>query len=167
MQLRNYAGWTRESGMPAVYLHPEQKDTEKKLLKLRGIEVEESVPEPVMSTKKCSRCGANNSFDAKFCKGCSIILDTKLAIEKQEAEEAEEAAKMEKMKAELSIEFDEKYKKDMFKLVWDMVKNQNKPPEKAKSVLENMDDADLQELTDDDFQEIIDDDELTADGKKE
>ena len=29
MQLRNYAGWTRESGMPAVYLHPEQKDAEK------------------------------------------------------------------------------------------------------------------------------------------
>ena len=124
MQLRNYAGWTRESGMPAVYLHPEQKDTEKKLLKLRGIEVEESTPEPVMSTKKCTRCNTINPFDSKFCSGCSIILDTKLAIEKQEAEKASEAAKEAAIVERLKSELKDDYMKAMLELFEERDKKQ-------------------------------------------
>ena len=45
-----------------------------------------------MSNKKCPKCSVINPFDAKFCSGCSLILDTKLAIEIQEAEKVVQEA---------------------------------------------------------------------------
>lgn len=81
MQLRIFAGWTKESEMPAVYLHTNQDDVFNKLLKIKGIETEETKRETVkvLSTKTCPRCNTSNAFDAKYCKNCSMILDPIMA----------------------------------------------------------------------------------------
>ncbi|HZY24304.1 MAG TPA: tyrosine-type recombinase/integrase, partial [Bacteroidales bacterium] len=62
MQLRHYAGWTDESDMPAVYLHTTQDDVFNKLLKIKGVDIEETKQEPVkiMTNKICPRCKAAN-----------------------------------------------------------------------------------------------------------
>jgi integrase/recombinase XerD len=81
MQLRLYAGWTKNSDMPATYIHTAQKDVYNKLLKIKGIEQieQESAPENKTSVKKCPRCLTENPFDSKYCRNCSLIIDAKTA----------------------------------------------------------------------------------------
>lgn len=95
MMLRDYAGWTRGSDMPATYLHPVQKDIEKKLLALKNIvpEEETKLTEVKTTVRKCPRCSTSNPFDAKYCSNCSMVLDIKIALE------------MEKVNDKLDMEF--------------------------------------------------------------
>lgn len=83
MQLRLYAGWTNESEMPAVYLHPTKEDVFNKLLNLKGIKTDEIKKDTIkeLSVKKCPRCNTENAFDAKYCKSCSLILDQMTAVD--------------------------------------------------------------------------------------
>jgi hypothetical protein len=83
MQLRWLAGWENNSEMPSVYIHAAQKDVFDKLKAIKGIrpDNEEERPEEKTATKKCPRCGINNSFDSKYCRGCSLVIDTKTALE--------------------------------------------------------------------------------------
>ena len=84
MDLRIIAGWTRDSAMPAVYLHLSGRDVDRKLLEHRGLlkeeetlEAEEKPLEPI----KCQRCETINPADAKFCYKCSMALTLKAAVE--------------------------------------------------------------------------------------
>lgn len=92
MHLRFFAGWSKDSDMPSVYINPTKKDIRNRLLKIHNIEPEEE-PEHVPSAtpKKCPTCNADNSFDAAYCSFCSAILDSKVA-----AEISAEATKKEK-----------------------------------------------------------------------
>lgn len=97
MMLRDFAGWTKESDMPAVYLHTTQEDVFNRLLKIKGIEVEETTPSTVktLGSKKCPRCSTENAFDAKYCKGCSLILDQATALNMEKEKEDIDMAVME------------------------------------------------------------------------
>lgn len=82
MQLRLLAGWSRSSDQPATYLHTTKKDIFDKLKSIKGIKQEDDVkPEEKTTTKKCVRCGTENPFDSKYCRSCSLILDTKTAFD--------------------------------------------------------------------------------------
>jgi len=115
MQLRLYAGWTNESEMPAVYLHPTKEDVFNKLLRLKGIEVEETTQETVkiLSTKKCSRCGAENAFDAKFCSKCSMVIDQMTAMNIENDKSDIDEIKKELARAQSTISEIEKLYKEI------------------------------------------------------
>ncbi len=84
MELRIYAGWTRKSTMPAIYLHLGGGDVDKKLLEHRGLLKEEEkleAEEKPLQPVKCVRCGTVNPADAKFCFKCSMSLTLKAAME--------------------------------------------------------------------------------------
>lgn len=91
MELRIFAGWEANSNMPATYLHLSGSDVENKLLAKHGIITEEEQkPQLEMMPKDCPVCTTKNAFDAKFCVQCGQVLDSKTAIEMQEASEPAE-----------------------------------------------------------------------------
>ncbi len=81
MELRIYAGWTKESNMPATYLHLSGADIEKKILQKNGI-IEDDTKEREERLKPvdCPRCKTRNPVGAKFCTNCSMILDQQMAV---------------------------------------------------------------------------------------
>jgi Site-specific recombinase XerD len=80
MELRIFAGWTKESNMPATYLHLSGADIEKKLLAKNGIIEDDSKErEEELKPVECPRCKTKNPVGAKYCHLCSMILDHKLA----------------------------------------------------------------------------------------
>lgn len=76
MELRIFAGWTKESNMPATYLHLSGADIEKKILMKNGI-IEDDTKEQEEKLKpvECPRCKTKNPAGAKFCMTCSMLLD--------------------------------------------------------------------------------------------
>ena len=84
MELRIFAGWERNSNMPATYLHLSGSDVENKLLAKHGIIKEEDVaPKLEMMPRDCPVCKTANTFDAKFCVQCGQALDAKAAQQLQ------------------------------------------------------------------------------------
>ena len=85
MELRIFAGWTRESNMPATYLHLSGADIEKKILQKNGIiEDDTKEREEKLRPIDCPRCKTRNPIGAKYCFTCSMVLDHKLAVEVQD-----------------------------------------------------------------------------------
>jgi len=85
MELRIFAGWTKESGMPATYLHLSGADIEKKLLAQNGIIEDDSKErEEELKPLNCPRCKTKNPAGAKYCFTCSMVLDHKLAVALQD-----------------------------------------------------------------------------------
>lgn len=82
MELRIFAGWTKESGMPATYLHLSGADIEKKILAKNGIIEDDSKErEAELKPVVCPRCKTKNPVGAKYCMTCSLVLDQKTAVE--------------------------------------------------------------------------------------
>lgn len=82
MELRIFAGWTKESNMPATYLHLSGADIEKKLLAKNGIIEDDSKErEEELKPADCPRCKTKNPVGAKYCMTCSLVLDQATAIE--------------------------------------------------------------------------------------
>jgi hypothetical protein len=85
MELRIFAGWTKESNMPATYLHLSGADIEKKILAQNGIiEDDRKEAEERLKPVECPRCKTKNPVGAKYCFTCSMVLDHKLAVEVQD-----------------------------------------------------------------------------------
>ncbi|VVB84697.1 Tyrosine recombinase XerA [uncultured archaeon] len=79
-ELRILAGWEKESGMPATYVHLAGCDVDKKLLIKNGLITDDG--ELILKTLKpgkCPRCAADNPVDAKYCSICGLILDKSVA----------------------------------------------------------------------------------------
>lgn len=76
MELRIFAGWTKESNMPATYLHLSGADIENKILIKNGI-IEDDTKERDEKLKpvECPRCKTKNPAGAKYCMTCSMLLD--------------------------------------------------------------------------------------------
>jgi integrase/recombinase XerD len=82
MELRIFAGWTKESAMPATYLHLSGADIEKKILAKNGIIEDDSKErEAELKPVECPRCKTKNPVGAKYCMTCSLVLDQKTAVE--------------------------------------------------------------------------------------
>jgi len=88
MELRIMAGWESSSLMPAVYVHLSGADVENKVLAKAGIVQEnEKSGEKILEAFQCPRCKGLCAHDAKYCPHCSLILDSKIAMEVLRAEE--------------------------------------------------------------------------------
>jgi integrase len=80
MELREIAGWGRESNMPATYVHLAGAGVDKKILIKNGlITDDEELIFKTLKPGKCPRCSTDNSVDAKYCSICGLILDQNVA----------------------------------------------------------------------------------------
>lgn len=80
-QMRQKFGWSSDSAMPAIYVHLSARDVEKTDLMRAGLLDEEEDYQSPTAPIRCPRCTTFNAPDAKFCKGCSMLLDMKMADE--------------------------------------------------------------------------------------
>lgn len=90
-ELREYAGWSKKSGMAAVYVHLSGRDIDNKILTVEGIKPEEEPAADPMAMQICPRCKTSNSPDTRFCKICSMTMNDKVAQELSEAQAHAEA----------------------------------------------------------------------------
>ncbi len=91
MELRIIAGWESSSLMPAVYVHLSGADVENKVLSKAGIiKEDEKAGESTLEARQCPRCGELCAYYMKYCPKCSLILDSKTAMEILQAEEQAE-----------------------------------------------------------------------------
>jgi integrase len=98
MELRIFAGWTKESQMPATYLHLSGADVERKILAANGI-VENDLEKSTCSLQPitCPRCKEANPAGTQICNKCGMILDPKLAAET----EAKDRTEKEELKTQI------------------------------------------------------------------
>ncbi|BBL63964.1 tyrosine-type recombinase/integrase [Methanosarcina mazei] len=75
MHMRIFAGWSEDSDMPATYLHLSNEDVQDIVMEIAGMKTVEKEKEVDTSIKYCPRCNTMNSFDAIYCRHCSMILD--------------------------------------------------------------------------------------------
>jgi len=78
-QLKQYMGWSRNSRMAAIYVHLDETELEKDILKLNGIDIEEN--KPIITSKVCDQCSNINQPESKFCSKCGNPLDKALATD--------------------------------------------------------------------------------------
>lgn len=99
MHLREFAGWTRNSEMPSVYIHPTKKDVKLSILEADGITPEEAeeVPEIEINMKPilCTFCNTYNPFNAKRCH-CGAALNYDAVLEDKQRQEAHDAELIER-----------------------------------------------------------------------
>ncbi len=88
MELRIIAGWEASSLMPAVYVHLSGADVENKVLAKAGIiKEDEKAGQDALEARQCPRCRGLCAYDTKYCPHCSLIIDSKVAMEVMQAEE--------------------------------------------------------------------------------
>jgi site-specific recombinase XerD len=95
-QLEKYVGWVPGSDMSGVYVHLSGRDLDGAILKLYGLEVEESKPQ--ISFKRCPRCGTTNEATNKICKKCGLAFNIKDAMKLDEESEESTIELIERMK---------------------------------------------------------------------
>ncbi|AFV24520.1 integrase family protein [Methanolobus psychrophilus R15] len=95
-QLEKYAGWVTGSDMSGVYVHLSGKDLDRAILKLYGLEIDESKPQTAF--KRCPRCDTTNETTNKICKKCGFAFNIKDAIEMGEKSEKSTNQLIERMK---------------------------------------------------------------------
>lgn len=99
-QLDKYADWVSGSDMSGVCVYLSGKYLDGAILKLYGLEIEESKPQ--ISFKRCPRCGttnkATNKATNKICKKCGLAFNIKGAIELGDKSEESTNKLIEKMK---------------------------------------------------------------------
>jgi len=78
-ELRLFAGWNKNSKMPAIYVHLAGRDIEPKILQYYGIK-EPETPQLNEKPHVCPRCQTLNQYDAKYCFKCGLILDEREAL---------------------------------------------------------------------------------------
>lgn len=72
--LRDHAGWTTTSKMPALYLHFFGGESSKSLLQARGIITSEEKESSILQPKCCPNCQEPNTPHNKFCSRCKMVL---------------------------------------------------------------------------------------------
>jgi len=86
-QLKQHFGWTQSSRMASIYIHMSGRDVDKALLKINGINIDESKEQKNnLEPKICMRCETVNPSTNKFCSRCGFILDEKTMVETIENE---------------------------------------------------------------------------------
>ena len=84
-QMKQHFGWVQASDMASTYVHLSGRDVDRALLKMNGIEVPEEGNAGGLQAKRCPRCKGGNSPEAKFCSHCGMCLDSKVAMEIDDA----------------------------------------------------------------------------------
>lgn len=82
MELRVFAGWTKSSPMPEVYLHIGAKELDEKIRRKNGMiteDEEKKIEKDKLHLKNrvCPMCEEKNDVTNKFCYKCGQILDVR------------------------------------------------------------------------------------------
>lgn len=85
-QLCEYFGWVQGSDQAATYIRMSEKDTEKAVKRIHGMEVDEEDEETLTPTE-CANCGTTNSAVRDYCKECNEIISDQQELIKQKKEE--------------------------------------------------------------------------------
>jgi len=93
MELRIIAGWEKNSAMPEVYIHLSGGDVERKMLEKAGFVTGDETPgTAALEPRQCPRCRTMNTYDALYCRACSMALTEHAAYQVDEkTEEAEKS----------------------------------------------------------------------------
>lgn len=120
MELRLFAGWSRSSTMPEVYLHIGEKDLDNKIRGENGLVGEEEKKKKEeervkLKPRDCPMCGEKNDVNNKFCSKCGQILDIKALREIQSTQNmmAEAVMSNPDMKEQIINDLKEKLKEEM------------------------------------------------------
>ena len=72
--LRDHAGWTMSSKMPAVYLHYYGTESSRKLLEAKVMITRSERTLNVLKSRQCPHCNESNKPEARFCSRCKMVL---------------------------------------------------------------------------------------------
>lgn len=86
-QMKELFGWVQASKMAAVYVHLSGRDVDHALLELYGLKPPDDAVHNRNLVKTCPRCNERNTWDAKFCKRCALVLDIGEARKLKRAED--------------------------------------------------------------------------------
>ena len=83
MELRVFAGWSKSSSMPEVYLHIGSKELDEKIRNKNGMTTENEQKiidedKKTLKSRVCAMCNEQNDVGNKFCSKCGQILDIKV-----------------------------------------------------------------------------------------
>ena len=81
-------GWATNSKMPSRYTHYQEKEVEEKLLRKRGLLIEDKkeIEDKILEPKKCPRCNKINLATSLYCN-CGMALDIKQVMKDIERRE--------------------------------------------------------------------------------
>jgi len=101
MELRLFAGWSKSSTMPEVYLHFNKEDLDNKILMKNKMKSDKQIQAELKKQEEerkklqplnCPQCGEKNDANNKFCNKCGLILELSEAtkiLEKKEQHKKE------------------------------------------------------------------------------
>jgi integrase len=72
--LKQYAGWSINSGMAEKYIHYFGNESCESLLEAYGIVTKNNSSVDTLNPKICPNCNEGNTQDAKFCSKCRMIM---------------------------------------------------------------------------------------------
>jgi DNA-directed RNA polymerase subunit N (RpoN/RPB10) len=72
--LRQYAGWTPNSGMPQRYVHYFGDEANQDLLVAYGIISKEETVDTSLKSKYCPNCNSPNQPEQHYCMSCGFVL---------------------------------------------------------------------------------------------
>jgi len=73
-QLKKYLGWTEGSNMASIYVHLSGKDIDNAILKLNGIQIDETHADG-LKVGRCPRCKEINPENFSYCGKCGMPLN--------------------------------------------------------------------------------------------
>jgi integrase/recombinase XerD len=72
--LRQYAGWTPNSGMPQKYVHYFGDEANQDLLTAYGIISKDGIVDTALRTRYCPNCNSPNQPEQHYCMSCGFVL---------------------------------------------------------------------------------------------
>ena len=72
--LRQYAGWTPNSGMPQKYVHYFGDEANQDLLAAYGIISKDEAEDKTLRSKYCPNCNSANQPEQHYCTSCGFVL---------------------------------------------------------------------------------------------
>jgi integrase/recombinase XerD len=97
-QLKKYLGWTDGSRMASIYVHLSGKDIDNAILKLNGIQIDETHSDG-LKVGRCPRCKELNPETSLYCGKCGLPLKE---VSMKEIDEGKSALNIDTMKMALS-----------------------------------------------------------------
>jgi hypothetical protein len=80
MDMRYFAGWKKDSNMPAFYIHTNPKNVTNAVKKAQGQKIPEESEGSKLFGVSCPRCNTENDVSSQYCKNCFIPLKQKVAL---------------------------------------------------------------------------------------
>lgn len=86
-QLKTYLGWTAGSSMASIYVHLSGQDIDPAILKMNGIEIEDTHTSG-LKVGRCPRCKELNPETSAYCGKCGLPLkeEMRATVDKADAE---------------------------------------------------------------------------------